>query len=511
MDSDPVSNITFIPPGKVRCVITDRLRDDTPEENVRQRVARSLIEHYGYGPADIAVEFTVHLGTSQRRVDLAVFPPDTEHRPENAIIVIECKRETVKPADENNGVGQLFSYMAACQNCRFGMWVGYELQVWERTVNTLGEYQNDTATDIPRFGMSAPTPRFSDLIPADDLQSVFRRCHNYVEGNQGLDDERAFSEFLKIIFCKVQDENEIARPLRFFIGNADRRSHIGQRRLRNSVDELFAEVRSRYPYIFADDATLGIENPGLAYIVGELQRFSLMQTRTDIKGQAYEELVGANLRGSRGEFFTPRTVCTMAAQMLLATFPLDRWLTIDVVDPAVGTGGFLVALMNVWRDHIEELERTRWGEDDQQVQSETRNRVRDVAFAHLYGVDFNPVLVQAAQMNVVMHGDGSTNIYHANSLLPPGEWPDEEPNDVRRHVRIGGFDTVLTNPPFGDKIRIDDPHILAQYELAKGRNSVPPDQLFIERCLQLLRPGGRLAIVLPDSILTNPGLIGVRQ
>src|SRR5262249_37330372 len=137
---------------------------------------------------------------------------------------------------------------------------------------------------------------------------------------------------------------------------------------------------------------------------------------------------------------------------------------------------------------------------------------------NLVGIDFNPVLVRAAQMNLVMHGDGSTNVFHANSLLPPGEWPSEPPNDVQRRVRPGTFDIILTNPPFGSKIPIDDPYILGQFELArfemeKGqrRASMPPEQLFIERCLYLLRPGGRLAIVLPDSILSNPGLAFIRR
>ena len=513
MTSADNDNITFIPPGKLRCVITDRLRNDTPEENVRQRVARSLIDQYGYRREDIAVEFTVPMGTRRLRADLAVFPPDKDHKAENAIILVECKRESIRPADADNGVEQLKSYMAASQNCRFGIWVGSELQVFERVVNPLGGYENETATDIPRFGSDAPTPPlFSDLVPADDeLVSLFRRCHNYIYGNQGLQKEPAFNEFLKVIFCKVQDEDDIARPTRFFIGNKDRRSAIGQGRLKAAIEELFADVRQRYPYIFGNDATIEMANPVLAYIVGEMQRFSLYNTRADAKGMAYEQLVGANLRGDRGEYFTPRTVCTMAAEMLLATFPRDKWLEIDVLDPAAGTGGFLVALINVWREHIKELVRSRLNEDDRTVESETRARVRGVADAHLYGIDFNPVLVRAAQMNLVMHGDGSTNVYHANSLLPPGEWPSDNENNVARNIRMNHFDAILTNPPFGANIPIDDPHILTQYELALGRNSVPPDQLFIGRCLQLLRPGGRLAIVLPDSILSNPGLLGVRR
>lgn len=513
MVSDSAAEITFIPPGKLRCVITDRLLNDTPEENVRQRVARSLVDQYGYRREDIEVEFTVPMGTRRPRADLAIFPPNTLHKAENAIILIECKRDSIRPTDSDNGVEQLRSYMAASENCRFGMWVGSELQVWERTIRPEGGYDTDIATDIPRFGSDAPVAlRFSDLVPAEDeLIAVFRRCHDYIYGNQGLQKEPAFNEFLKVIFCKVQDENDIVRPVRFFIGNAERRSTIGQGLLRNSIEELFADVRVRYPYIFGDDATLDVANPVLAYIVGELQRFSLIQTRADVKGVAYEQLVGANLRGDRGEYFTPRTVCTMAAEMLLSTIPQNQWLEVDVLDPAAGTGGFLVALMNVWQEHIKNLESNRWGEDDRQVESETKKRIQDVASTHLFGVDFNPVLVRAAQMNLVMHGDGSTNVFHANSLLPPGEWPDDEKNNVRRNVRLNHFDAILTNPPFGSNIPIDDPHILAQYELTLGRGSVPPDQLFIERCLQLLRPGGRLAIVLPDSILTNPGLVGVRQ
>ena len=292
---------------------------------------------------------------------------------------------------------------------------------------------------------------------------------------------------------------------------------LGRNQLQKAMDGLFADVKARYSYIFGDNDMLELQDRILAYVVGELQRYSLIQTRADVKGVAYEQLVGANLRGDRGEFFTPRTVCKMASEMILATFPPDRWLTVNVLDPAAGTGGFLVALMEVWHEHIRELAKGRWGEDDRQVEAETKEQLRDIASTHLFGIDFNPGLVKAAQMNLVMHGDGSTNVFHADSLLPPGEWPDDAQNNVARNIRPNYFDAILTNPPFGSKIPINDPHVLAQFEIAaapvvpRKAKSVPPDRLFIERCLQLLRPGGRMAIVLPDSILTNPGLIGLRR
>jgi type I restriction enzyme M protein len=288
--------------------------------------------------------------------------------------------------------------------------------------------------------------------------------------------------------------------------------------LRDTINQIFAEVKERYTYIFGEDEQIRLDSRVLAYIVGELQRFSLLQTQTDVKGAAYEQLVGSNLRGDRGEFFTPRNVCEMAARLALSTYPKERWLRLKILDPACGTGGFLVAIMNVWREFIYKQQLNKWRGDESRALEETARLLKNTADNNLTGIDFNPILVRAAQMNLVMHGDGSTNVYHANSLLPPGEWPAEPPNEVTRNVRPGVYDIILTNPPFGSKIPVDDPHILEQFELARYeieddqlRSSMPPEQIFIERCLYLLKPGGRLAIVLPDSILSNPGLAFIRR
>lgn len=513
--------ITLIPPGKLRCVVTEKLRSDTPEEHVRQRIARSILEDYGYDKCDIEIEFTVNLGSSKKRVDIAIFPPRTEHKQQHIKIIGECKRDDVRPTDRDNGIEQLKSYLSACPNARFGMWIGSELQFWERIVAEKGVVDFVEATDIPRFGYDAPQPiTFTELVPAhEELIAIFKRCHNYIYGNQGMQKEPAFQELLKLIFCKVYDEDTTTTGvMRFFIGSSERRSEIGQRRLQKTMKELFDDVKSRYPYIFSKDEQIRLENRVLAYVVAELQRYSLLQTQADVKGAAYEQLVGNNLRGDRGEFFTPRNVCEMAVRMAITTYPREKWLKLKIADPTCGTGGFLVAVMNVWREYLEPIQRAKWQKNENKALEETARLLKDTANSYLTGIDFNPILVRAAQMNLVMHGDGSTNVYHANSLLPPGEWPSESSNDVVNHVKPGAFDIVVTNPPFGSKIPIDDPHILDQFELAKfeteggvRRASMPPEQLFIERCLQLLKPGGRLAIVLPDSILSNPGLAFIRR
>ncbi|MBN1873730.1 MAG: N-6 DNA methylase [Anaerolineae bacterium] len=515
----PQTLFELIPPGKLRCVVTGKWRNDTPEENVRQRIARSLMEDYGYDAVEIEVEFSIKVGSSSKRVDLAIFPPQKAHKQEHVSIIVECKRDDVRPTDRDNGIEQLKSYLSACLNARFGMWIGAEFQVWERFKDPDGTERLEPASDIPHFGQDAPQPlTFDSLVPAqEELIGVFKRCHNYIYGNQGMQKEPAFQELLKLIFCKVYDEDTSTGEMRFYISNEDRRAEIGQRRLRERLNELFNAVKERYPYIFETGEQLRLESRVLAYVVSELQRFSLLQTEADFKGQAYEELVGANLRGDRGEFFTPRNVCEMAAEMVLATYRQDKWLSLRVLDPTCGTGGFLVAMMNHWRAYAYQIELNKF-HDEGRAATRAADIVKNAAQRQLFGIDFNPVLVRAAQMNLVMHGDGSTNVFHINSLLPPGEWPNTPQQPVKDKIKLNSFDIILTNPPFGSKIPIDDAHLLEQFSLARfemengqRRASMPPEQIFIERNLQLLKPGGRLAIVLPDSILSNPGLAFIRR
>jgi type I restriction enzyme M protein len=183
--------------------------------------------------------------------------------------------------------------------------------------------------------------------------------------------------------------------------------------------------------------------------------------------------------------------------MVLATYRPDHVSALKVLDPCCGTGGFLVSYVNTIRGVLRDLEKAKTGRSD--VEQAVSNRIRDICTRNLFGIDINPFLVRTCQMNLVMHGDGSVNVFQADSLLSPAEWHGSE---APRRIPYGKADIVLTNPPFGGSGIVDDPHLLDKYQLARFeissvRSSLPAEQLFVEGALRYLKPGGRLGIVLP--------------
>lgn len=498
----------LVPPGFLRCFITGKLRKDTPEENVRQRWARSIVEEYGYKKSDLSIEFPVRMGSSSKRADIVVFRPGAAHLQEEIVIIVEAKRDDLKAADNNTGEGQLKSYMAASSVCRYGLWVGIERNAYQKD----SDGSLSKVTDIPRAGMNAPKrPERKDLSPSNDLSASFRRCHNYIHVNAGMQKAEAFHEMQKLIFCKMYDEElGSSVELSFSIDPSEQKSLSGQRMLlENRIAPLFERVKLRHSHIFDKDERIKLEPGVLAYIVAELQFVYLTETGADIKGAAYEELVGENLRGDRGEYFSPRNVCDMTVRMIQSLYPVADVPDLTVLDCCCGTGGFLVSWIDNLRRILREQEIQRGSSD---VERKVAARVRELCGSSVYGLDINPFLVRTAQMNLVMHGDGSSNIFRADSSKTPGEWSPE----ARRKTPYGQVDVVLTNPPFGSEVRIDDPHVLAKYELThwesvNGRVSIPAEQLFLETAMNFLLEGGILGIVLPDGILNNPSLKFLRS
>jgi type I restriction enzyme M protein len=496
-------------------------RDETPEEYVRQEIAKSLVREYGYAKSDIAVEFTIRVGGRKPRADLVVFLAGADQKQEHAQIIVECKSQNVRPSDRKEGVGQLQSYMAASPNVIYGMWTNGLERFCYRKLTRHGKIEFEDIPDIPSFGQTddeAERPRFDQLKPAtsDALLFAFRRCHNYIAGNQGLQKPEAFWELLKLIFCKIYDERS-SDEVQFYAAANERHGLNGPLKVKGRIDKLFSAVKAEYPSIFKPSETIELGLPVLAYIVSQLQMYSLLESDTDVKGRAYEEIVGANLRGDRGEFFTPRNICRMAVAML---DPGEKQL---ILDPACGTGGFLITAMNHVIEKIRVAEEKKGGSVER-IETATRQRVQKFAQTLIVGIDLNPNLVKAAKMNMVMNNDGAGGLHQGNSLASPATWNDE----LRRLNLIGKVDLLLTNPPFGSKIRVDDPSILEKYELGHAwsydektdgwtmtdalQRSQPPEILFVERCIRFLKRGtGRMAIVLPDGILGSPGLGYVRE
>ncbi len=496
-------------------------RQETPEEYVRQVILKSLVREYNYPKIDVAVEFALPIGSKKTRADVVIFAHDTAHTVENAYLIVECKSDKIKATDRKEGLEQLKSYLAACPNAQYGMWTNGTERTCYRRLIINGKVDFEEVPDVPLFGQKsdeAERPTFDTLKVAtsDALLFTFRRCHDYIAANQGMQKPEAFWELLKLIFCKIQDER--ADAINFYATAPERKSFNGHLVVKARLEKIFAAVKHDFPAIFQEKESIDLLPDVLAYLVTQLQGYSLLQSDVDVKGHAYEAIVGSNLRGDRGEFFTPRNLCSMAVSML---DPAEGQL---MLDPACGTGGFLIAGMNHVIEKIRAAELKKWKGNATQAETYARDRIRKYAAACLVGLDFNPNLVKATKMNMVMNNDGAGGLYQANTLVQPVRWSE----DLRQRDLLGQVDIVFSNPPFGSKLPIDDPGVLEQYALGHTwqydkpadrwrqtdslQKSQPPEILFIERIVQFLKPGtGRAAIVLPDGILGAPGLGYVRE
>lgn len=509
-------------------------RRDTPEERVRQEILKSLVREYGYKKEQIEVEFSIKFGSNRKAVDIAVWQSGQAHTQESIFIIVECKDPKTKSRGKKDGVDQMLSYAAACANVAYGMWTnGDELLTYRFVVDEAGKRVHEAVPDLPFRGAqsSVDAPSFEDLRPAasDSLLYAFRRCHNYIAGNQGIQKSDAFLELLKIIFCKIQDERDSSTPT-FYITPSERHDAKGKALCRRRITRLFDAVKGSYESIFKPDERIELTDDVLAYIVGQLQMFSLLESDVDIKGHAYETIVGSNLRGDKGQFFTPRNMCSMMVRMV------DPSEDDYILDPAMGTCGFLVTAMNYVIEKIGESVDAS-GRSEAAKQQARESRRKGFLAKHIVGIDFDPILVRASKMNMVMNNDGTGQLFHANSLEPFSAFSSElrralrlDSKDVKGNSVLAeghGVTAIVTNPPFGSKIPIEDPAILATFDFGHSWSyddaemewvmedklvSRPPEILFIERCVKLLEPGkGVAAIVIPNGILGNPGLGFVRQ
>jgi len=492
--------------GYIRDFVTEKLLKDTPEERRRQEIERRLVEEWGYPKELIDIEVEIQFG-SQRlgRADIVVFRDKKSKNPnKNAYIIVEVKRENRK-----DGIEQLESYINAT-TAEFGIWYNGKDITFRRRLREPHQFQE--ISRIPRYG-----ERYEDLekqLTKDDLKPAFNlkvrfdEIHNYLYANEGFLKEKLFGEIIKLIFMKIVDEKSPRNEVWFWISEREYEELLekgSSRSFIQRIQRLWKETKSFYSEL---DGGLLLKPLSIAEIVRRLQEVSFMRTRDDVKGIAFQTFIHENMRGDRGEFFTPQPAIELAVGMLNPNYHES------VIDPACGTGRFLIWAM----EHVKKKYNLN------------ARGVADYARAHIAGIDINPDLVKVAKMYMVLFEDGWTNIFAANSLLS-----FDELEEIAEKMRVpkpatpepDKFDIVLTNPPFGTKGKVNASKILAQFDLAhkwkrdKKRKKwiktslllkeQTPEILFIERCWQLLRPYGRMAIVLPDGILTNSTLGYVRQ
>ncbi len=513
--------------GKVFDYITGEAVKGTDKERVRQRIARAIIHEYSIAAEDMEPDYRVKVGGRNKKIDIAIFRPGAAHQPGNLYRVVVVEKEPKlgakgayrmrDPEEARKEFDLLETVMAEIESCHYGLWTnGLEFFFFKKEITRfdvkfkpIGDWPMGDDTIGTREAVSLARMRRADPVM---LRTAFRRCHNYIHGNEGMPKDAAFWQFLYLIFCKMHDERRLGEDRNFWAGPYEPFSPEGQKAIRKRIEPLFAAVRNAYPALFKGNEEITLSDRALAFIVSELSRYDFARTDVDAKGAAYQEIVGANLRGDRGQYFTPRGAIRLVVN-ILAPQEHER-----ILDPACGTGGFLVETLNHLLARFRKEQGIKAGDENTEEFLSLRDRLAHFAAHKLFGADFDPFLVRAAQMNVMMAGNALGQLYHMNSLeFPVGHLPGVKPaNDA---IRLGTVDVVMTNPPFGSDIPVTERTILEQYELARRwerqgdgfvmmpaiKSAVAPEVLFIERCVQWLKPGGRMGIVLPDGILGNPG------
>lgn len=494
-------------PGFLQDYITGEWVRDTPEEREAVQVlARRLVEDYGYPKSHIQThpQFRVRSAPSDRAksypVDVAVFRSEAKTEAD-LFLIAECKR-----TNERDGVAQLKIYVDMSQ-AEAGIWFNGDNHAYFHRVFHDGQRDWDGLPDIPRYGQAFEDIglfRRKDLTAPSNLKAVFRDVRNHLAGNVvGIGrDEPLAQQIINLLFCKIYDELN-TRPndlVRFRAGHAETAETAKKR-----VLDLFDNVKVEYNDVFTEADSIDLDASSIVYVVGELQGYCITAAERDAVGDAFEVFIGPALRGAEGQFFTPRNVVRMVIDML------DPQVGETILDPACGSGGFLLmALERLWKRLEDRADEMGW------TPAQLERAKRDAATRSLRGIDKDGFLAKVTKAYMAIVGDGRGGVFCENSLLPSTDWQ----HTTQDAIQLGSFDVVLTNPPFGSKIRVKGADLLRQYDLAhrwkrdKATGNYEPtkalhdDQapqiLFFERCLQFLKPGGRLGIVLPESMLGNP-------
>lgn len=499
--------------GYIIDIISGQEIKATPEEvEAVQTFAKQLVEDYDYPKEYIQTrpQFRVKVRPSDTKkeypVDIAIFPNDKKQEDE-VYIIVECKKKNRK-----DGKTQLQDYLRFSK-AFLGVWFNGDERLFLRKVEKDGRIEFEEIPNIPRYGQRVEDIgkfRRKDLKPTHNLKATFRAIRNHLAANTvgATRDEVLAQQLINLIFCKIYDEkftktNDIVT---FRAGIDESAQDIKERIL-----ELFNKVKNIYKEVLDRNDDITLDDNSIAYVVGELQNYCLMEAERDVIADAFETFIGHALKGGQGQFFTPRNVVKMMVGIL---DPSENDL---IIDPACGSGGFLIdALKYVWNKINEKGKNYNWS------QGEIDREKQKVASEKFKGIDKDYFLSKVTKAYMTLIGDGTSGVVCDDSLETPDNWREL----TKQKIQLGRFDVLLTNPPFGSKIPVRGEEKLKQFDLAykwkkdkktgewergKLRDKEAPQILFIERCLQLLKDGGRMAMVLPDGIYGNESLSYIRN
>lgn len=502
--------------GYIKDYSTEKLVDiRKPEELVRQSYEKELNEDYGYAREQMDIEVPIQRGeknslkNKNERADIVVYETEEKHKRDQSsdiVGIIETKRPSRK-----EGIKQLMSYMSA-SSAQWGVWTnGTDIEYLYRDPVS-GKIKQEFIFQIPKKGETfADIGRISkkNLQPANNLKSVFHRLLNMLYANTNISrKEKLGAEMIRLIFCKIIDEKYDQEALpKFRVGFEENPKEVAKR-----IKALFEQAKADFGHdgVFEKNEEIKLDAKSIAYVVGQLEKYSLMKTEKDVVGDAFEVFAESKLVGEKGEFFTPREIVKMAVKIV------DPQPEETIVDPACGSGGFLIyALEHVWE--LMEKQKKYRGMTEAQF-TDAKKLIAEKCF---FGIDKESDLVKIAKAYMAIIGDGKSGLVSDNTLHLPEDYnqkakdlfvEDEETNTLKQ------FDVVLTNPPFGSKIKVikedaknfDLGHVWKKEgnSFVKTNKEKPtePQVLFVERCLEMLKDGGKLALVLPETYFHAPSV-----
>ncbi len=462
-----------------------------PEEKVRASYFAELVLDYEYPNKKIDFEVIVPRRKPQDRADIVIYEDDELKKP---YLVVECKKDGITDAEFKQAIEQAFGNANSLRAKFAAVIAGTTKTVFDVAGFNPSEREINVISDVSvRYGKT-PKYRFVKGDPARDLKIVSReeliraleKSHDTVWQGGRLAPTTAFDEVSKLLFCKLKDEKGTKKgdTYKFQIGTHESAEEVFDR-----IDSIYQKAKKEDSEVFREDIRLDAK---IVYnVVEHLQELAINKIDLDTKGVAFERFMQDFFKGKMGQFFTPRPIVEFAVKML------NPERTDLILDPACGSGGFLLNAMDLVKKFAEE------NYDEKEAWEHWHN----FAMNNLYGIEINDQIARVCKMNMIIHDDGHTNVISTDSLRDI-----KEITDIHKGFKKDYFDIILTNPPFGATVKSTEKNYLEKYDLGKGKKNQKTEIMFIERCIDFVKPKtGRIGIVLPDGILTNSSLQYVRN